>query len=246
MLQQEFSRSAELPEDRHWYLPKRAGTEGVCERGIFADFMYTDPVQQPITFDRSNYSGKRVGIMQPYFFPYLGYFGLIAHTDRWIVLHPVQYIRKGWVNRNRVIKAGGGWKYVGIPLRALARDPDQGYDCVRGDDHFDTERILDLTPPEHTCAALRTVIELLTACYDPPPSRLSPFSPIRWAGACAYLRIPSHVEMYSQMELEHEPAEGPGDWSLNICKALGVHTYLNPQEAKISSFLKSLNVPGFS
>ncbi|MBK7111860.1 MAG: WbqC family protein [Flavobacteriales bacterium] len=84
--------------------------------------MRTGSTQSSAT-NRSNYIGKRVGIMQPYFFPYLGYFGLIANTDRWIVFDPVQYIRKGWVNRNRVLKPGGGWKYVSIPVAKHSRIP---------------------------------------------------------------------------------------------------------------------------
>lgn len=45
----------------------------------------------------------KLGIMQPYFYPYLGYFSLIKHTDKWIVFDSVQYIERGWVNRNRII-----------------------------------------------------------------------------------------------------------------------------------------------
>ena len=47
-----------------------------------------------------------MGIMQPYFFPYFGYFQLIAQSDI-IVLHDdVQYIKGGWVNRNRILTQG--------------------------------------------------------------------------------------------------------------------------------------------
>src|SRR5690606_41900370 len=74
------------------------------------------------TAEAAAYQGKRLGIMQPYFFPYLGYFSLIAATDRWIVFDPVQYIRKGWMNRNRVLKQGGGVKYVGITMAPHSRE----------------------------------------------------------------------------------------------------------------------------
>jgi len=52
-----------------------------------------------------------LGIMQPYFFPYIGYFALMRVTEQWIVFDTPQYIRKGWINRNRVLSKGqGGWK----------------------------------------------------------------------------------------------------------------------------------------
>ncbi|UOG77616.1 WbqC family protein (plasmid) [Hymenobacter tibetensis] len=41
--------------------------------------------------------------MQPYLFPYLGYFQLIAAVDKFILLDDVQYINKGWINRNRML-----------------------------------------------------------------------------------------------------------------------------------------------
>ena len=58
----------------------------------------------------------KLGIMQPYFFPYLGYFSLINYVDEFIIFDPVQYIRKGWINRNRVLKKGGGVKYINITV----------------------------------------------------------------------------------------------------------------------------------
>lgn len=45
----------------------------------------------------------KVAVMQPYFFPYLGYFQLIAAVDHFIAWDDVQYINRGWVNRNRIL-----------------------------------------------------------------------------------------------------------------------------------------------
>ena len=49
----------------------------------------------------------KLGIMQPYFFPYLGHFALIAHTDAWVVFDITQYTPKTWMNRNRVLHPKG-------------------------------------------------------------------------------------------------------------------------------------------
>jgi hypothetical protein len=46
-----------------------------------------------------------VAIMQPYFFPYIGYFQLMAACDLFIVRDDVQYIQGGWINRNRILVA---------------------------------------------------------------------------------------------------------------------------------------------
>jgi len=188
---------------------------------------------QPEVSNHHTYAGKRLGIMQPYFFPYIGYFGLIAQTDRWIVFDPVQYIRKGWVNRNRVIKAGGGWKYVGMTMDTHSRetlikemnvapDVDHFNQLVKHLDHYKNKR----------APYYERVIELLAACFDPPPTRLVPFLTHSLASTCAYIGIPFNVEVYSEMGLPHDAATHPGEWALHISRALQVSTYINPPGGK--------------
>lgn len=48
----------------------------------------------------------KLAIMQPYFFPYIGYFQLIHATDTFVFYDDVSYIRQGWVNRNRILVNG--------------------------------------------------------------------------------------------------------------------------------------------
>jgi hypothetical protein len=45
----------------------------------------------------------KVAIMQPYFFPYIGYFSLIKVVDLFVFYDDVNYIKRGWVNRNRIL-----------------------------------------------------------------------------------------------------------------------------------------------
>ena len=55
--------------------------------------------------------------MQPYFFPYIGYFHLINCVDKRILADDAKNITKGWINRNRILKSGAdGWIYIIMPL----------------------------------------------------------------------------------------------------------------------------------
>lgn len=45
----------------------------------------------------------KLGIMQPYFFPYLGYWQLISAVDKYVVYDDVTYIKGGWINRNNIL-----------------------------------------------------------------------------------------------------------------------------------------------
>lgn len=59
---------------------------------------------------------KRVAIMQPYFFPYFGYFQLIAAVDTFVIYDDTQFINRGWVNRNRIL-VNGNARWITLPLR---------------------------------------------------------------------------------------------------------------------------------
>lgn len=48
----------------------------------------------------------RLAVMQPYFFPYIGYWQLIRAADRFVILDDVNYIKAGWINRNRLLING--------------------------------------------------------------------------------------------------------------------------------------------
>ena len=48
----------------------------------------------------------KLAIMQPYFFPYIGYFQLINAVDKFVIYDDVNYIKQGWINRNRILLDG--------------------------------------------------------------------------------------------------------------------------------------------
>ena len=49
----------------------------------------------------------KLAIMQPYFFPYIGYFSLMDYADYFISFDTAQYISHGWINRNRILSSNG-------------------------------------------------------------------------------------------------------------------------------------------
>ena len=58
----------------------------------------------------------KVGIMQPYLFPFIGYFQLINAVDEFIIYDNIQFTKKGWINRNRIL-VNGTDEYITIPLK---------------------------------------------------------------------------------------------------------------------------------
>ena len=64
---------------------------------------------------------KTLAIMQPYFLPYIGYFQLMAAVDRFVVLDDVNYINRGWINRNCLL-LNGEPKLFTLPLQGASQN----------------------------------------------------------------------------------------------------------------------------
>jgi hypothetical protein len=60
----------------------------------------------------------KLGIMQPYFLPYIGYFQLINVVDKYVIYDDVQYIKGGWINRNNILLNGQDFRFNLIILSA--------------------------------------------------------------------------------------------------------------------------------
>jgi hypothetical protein len=63
-----------------------------------------------------------VAVMQPYFIPYAGYFRLFAASDLFVIYDCVQFPRRGWVHRNKMLGADGRECWLTLPLAKMPRD----------------------------------------------------------------------------------------------------------------------------
>ncbi|MEY2494819.1 MAG: hypothetical protein QOJ45_1311 [Verrucomicrobiota bacterium] len=63
----------------------------------------------------------RLAIMQPYFLPYIGYFQLMAAVDKFVLLDDVNFINRGWINRNRIAVNGEPY-WLTLPLAKASQN----------------------------------------------------------------------------------------------------------------------------
>jgi hypothetical protein len=59
-----------------------------------------------------------VGVMQPYLFPYLGYYQLVFHCDKFVFYDDVNYITRGYINRNNILSNGKASRFTLPVLKA--------------------------------------------------------------------------------------------------------------------------------
>lgn len=58
----------------------------------------------------------KVAIMQPYFFPYIGYFQLINAVDVFVIYDDIEYVKQSWINRNRIL-VNREPAYISLPIK---------------------------------------------------------------------------------------------------------------------------------
>ncbi len=63
----------------------------------------------------------RISIMQPYIFPYIGYLHLIEATDKIVFYDDVNYIKRGWINRNRILLNNSDYLFT-IPVKKASQN----------------------------------------------------------------------------------------------------------------------------
>ena len=175
---------------------------------------------------------RTMAIMQPYLFPYLGYWALMNEADEFMLFDPVQYIRKGWMNRNRVLKNGGGIKYVGLTVNKSPRETlikeivvsdlsEQTKSLIRNLDYYRTKA------PHYN-----SVVELVRQSLNTSSTLLSEIILHSLRAVNDYVGLGTKFSIYSHENIIHPEPHLPGDWALYITKALGVERYINPPGGK--------------
>jgi len=173
----------------------------------------------------------KLGIMQPYFFPYLGYFDLINYSNRWIIFDTVQYIRHGWINRNRILKPGGDWQYVSVPLKKHGREILIKDVEISANQDWKTRLLAQLQHYKKKAPYFFKTCRLVEECLAVEEPSISRLNAAILEKVCHHLGIPFEYEYFSKMILELESVEEPGDWSLRIADKLGAKEYVNPPGA---------------
>ena len=171
-----------------------------------------------------------LGIMQPYFMPYIGYISLIKHTDRFILFDTVQFIRHGWIERNRMLKQDEGWQYIQVPLiKQDGRDTLIKDIRINNKEDWKRKILAQIQHYKKVAPYYRRVVALLEDIFANDFEDITTLNKVSLECICKYLGFERNLEIFSQMHLDIDAANAPVEWALNICKAIdGATEYINP------------------
>jgi hypothetical protein len=169
-----------------------------------------------------------LAIMQPYFFPYLGYFALIKHSDQFILFDTPQFIRHGWIERNQVLKPDGETLYIKVPLKKHSRGTIIKDIEINETENWKAKIIAQLVPYKKKSPYYNEVINLLEDIFKIETSSIVEFNYQSLKKVCDYLQIDTPISIWSEMNIAIDEVKAPDEWALNICKALNSDSYINP------------------
>lgn len=165
----------------------------------------------------------KLAIMQPYFFPYIGYFQLIAAVDRFVVYDNVKYTKKGWINRNRYLLEGKDEVFT-VPLKGGSDSLEVKERMIAED--FDRRRLLAKIAQAYRKAPFfEPAYALFSRAVSNPERNLFAFVRQSIADVCAYLGIDTPLVASSEILIDHSLK---GEQKvIALCKESGASVYIN-------------------
>jgi len=170
----------------------------------------------------------KIAIMQPYLFPYIGYFSLIKNTDHFVFFDTPQYIRKGWINRNRIIGATGEAVFFTIPVQKAKRETPINKIMISQNENWKM-KILGQLNVYKRAPYYNEVIQLVNDTLGIQTSSISDMAIASIVKTCEYLGIHMKSDVFSEMNLRIPNVNAPDEWALYITKESGYDTYVNRQ-----------------
>lgn len=171
----------------------------------------------------------KIGIMQPYFFPYVGYFSLIRYVDKFIFFDTPQYINHGWVNRNRVLKQDGNLDYIIVPVKKASQKTPIKEIEIANENSWRETIIGKLTVYKRKAPNYQKVMDFIKdVLYTSEYRKLSELNCRSIVRTCEFIGLAGDFDVFSKMDLHIEQVNEPDEWALYITKALGGDVYVNP------------------
>ena len=167
----------------------------------------------------------RVAIMQPYLFPYLGYFQLMHRADIFVVLDDVTYIKQGWINRNRLLMNGAEYQFT-IPLAGSSSN--KLIKDTRLHPNTRPRRKLLAAIAQAYCSApkFKRVYELIEHVLLTPQDDLTSIVCRSFELINQYVGLPVVVRLSSTVD--KNPQLVAQERVIELCKLLQANEYINP------------------
>lgn len=167
---------------------------------------------------------KKIAIMQPYLFPYIGYFQMIAAVDVFVLYDDVNFIKKGWINRNRILLNGSDHMFT-ISLEKASQNR-LICDTRIGASSSDLRKIIMTMELAYKKAPFfDEVMPLIEDVLTTPYEYIHELASESIRAFCDYLEIETKIKFSSNQFNNIDLKKG--DRLIDICLQEGIFDYVN-------------------
>ncbi|MEW4925280.1 WbqC family protein [Algibacter sp. 2305UL17-15] len=167
----------------------------------------------------------KVAIMQPYLFPYIGYFQLINCVDTFVIYDNIEYTKKGWINRNRIL-VNGTDNYFTIPLKKSSDFSLVSEKEIAENFKKELHKILNRVEASYRKAPyFETVFPLLKKILSSNHTNLFKYIYFSLMEVLKFLEINTKIIVSSEIDIDHTLKSQSK--VIAICEKLHADTYIN-------------------
>lgn len=171
-------------------------------------------------------TNKKVAVMQPYFLPYIGYFQLINAVDEFIVYDNIQFSKKGWFHRNRMLQNGKD-EYFSLTLKKDSDYLDVKDRYLSDNWKDDREKLLRKIKENYRKAPyFEEIYPVIERVFKFEDTNLFNYIFNSLKELCLLLEINTPITISSGLAIDHTLKSQ--DKVLALVKAVHGSTYLNP------------------
>ena len=165
-----------------------------------------------------------LGMMQPYFYPYLGYWQLMNYVDEYIIYDDVNYIKGGWINRNR-IKLNGEPAYFGISVKKASQNKKINEHEIFMPDSDKEKLLMKVKMAYGKAPYFKDVYELFKDTVYCEKTNLAEYLKNLNIKTAEYMGITTKI--YSATELNFDHTNRAQARIIDICRLRGASEYIN-------------------
>ena len=163
----------------------------------------------------------KLAIMQPYFMPYIGYWQLIKAVDTYVVYDDVNYINRGWINRNNILISGSSYMFT-IKLKQASQNKLINEIEIL-DDFSKLKKQIEFAYKK--APYYDNINVLLNKIFDYPNKNLSDFLLNSMRVICEYLNI--NTTLIKSSDVKKDNTLHAESKILDICSVLKADEYYN-------------------
>lgn len=166
----------------------------------------------------------KLGIMQPYFIPYIGYWQLMNAVDKYVIYDDVNFIKGGWINWNRIL-VNGEPKYFNVPMLGASPYKLINEVGVNNDRKLTDKNLRALEGAYRKAPYYGDVFPLMERVLESGKDDIASYIAESFRIIGEYLDI--KTEFIISSDLEKDCEQKGQDKVLSICKLLGATEYYN-------------------